>query len=90
MGIPIGIPIKFFITNLSLESSSKLSTSLKLSHLLSSNLNLLLCSGVDTLTSRALANAKCTETYESDLVTSCESILDGIYCCIESFLCVYL
>ena len=63
---------------------------LELSHLLSSNLDLLLCCGVDTLTSGALANAECTEAYERNLVTCYESVLNGCYCCVESLLGVYL
>ena len=90
MGTPKRIPIKIFITFRLLDSVSKLSTSLELSNLLSSDLNLLLGQRIDTLTSRTLAYTKCTKTNESNLVTLCQSVLNSYYCCVESFLSVNL
>ena len=49
-----------------------------------------LCSGVDTLTSGALANAECTKTNESNLVTCYESVLNSCDCGFKSLLRVYL
>jgi len=72
------------------QSVSQLSTSLELSHLLSSNLDLSLCSGVDTLASGTLSNSECTEANESNLVTSDEGILDSSYSSIESLFCINL
>ncbi len=83
-------PLQFLFTIRRLQSSCELSTSPELSHLLSSDLNLSLSSGVDTLTSWALVYAERTETYKLNLVTCYESILDGCNCCVESLLCVYL
>ena len=82
-GVPIGTP-KFLFTISGLESISELSASLELSNLLSSNLNLLLCSGIDTLTSGALVYAECTETDERHLVTLYESVLNSCNCCVKS------
>ena len=79
----------FFLQKL-VQGVSQLSTSLKLSNLLGSDGNLLLGSGVDTLTSGALANSECTETYESNLVTSNECILNSCYSSVKSLLCVNL
>ena len=73
-----------------LKSSSELSTGLELGNLLSSDSDLLLCSGVDTLTSGALIYAECTETNKLNLVTCYESILNSCNCCVKSFLCVNL
>lgn len=72
------------------QSVSQLSTSLELGHLLGSNLNLLLRSGVDTLASRALAYAECSETNQGNLVTSNECILDSSNSCLKSLLSINL
>ena len=82
--------LTFSLQNYLVQSVCKLSASLELSYLLSSNLDLSLSSGVDTLTCGTLANCECTETYESYLVTSNESTLNSCYSCIESLLCVNL
>ena len=52
-------PLDFLFTRLLVNCLSELSTSLELSNLLSSNLNLLLGSGVDTFTSGLLERASC-------------------------------
>ena len=73
-----------------LESISKLSAWLELSDLLGSNLNLLLCCRIDTLTSGALVNAECTKTNKRYLLTSNESVLNRSDCCVKSLFCVNL
>ena len=50
------------------QSTVELSTSLELGNLLGCDLNLLLCSRVDTFAGRTLVNAECTETDQSNLV----------------------
>ena len=87
---PVETSTYFYFTICGLDSISKLGTGLELGHLLSSNRNLLLCSGVDTLTSGALANAECTKTNESNLVTCYESVLNSCDCGFKSLLRVYL
>ena len=79
-------PRYFYFTFFGLDCISELSTSLELCHLLGSNLNLLLCSGVDTLTSGALIYAECTKTNESNLVTCYESVLNSCDCGFQSLL----
>ena len=79
-----------FVYKLLLECVCEVSTSLKLGNLLGSNLDLLLCCRVDTLTSGALANTESTETNEGNLVTCYESILNGCNRCVKSFLCINL
>ena len=88
-GVPNGAP-SIFIYNSGLDCVSKLSTGLKLGNLLCSNLDLLLCGGVDTLTSWALAYTECTETNERHFVTLYECILNSYYCCVESLFGVCL
>ena len=83
MGLPLLLSILF--TKL-VQRVSQFSTCLELSNFLGSNLNLLLSSRIDTLTSGALANGECSETNESYLVTSDEGILDGSYSSVESLL----
>ena len=68
----------------------KFGTSLKLSHLFSSNLNLLLGCRVDTLTSGFLSNSECAETYQLNLVTFLQGICDSSYSGIECLLCINL
>ena len=70
------------------QSVSELSTSLELSNLLGSDLNLSLCCGVDTLASGALVNGESTEANESNLITSNQSVLDGSHSSVKSLLCV--
>ena len=81
----------FFIYNSRLlYSVCELGTSLELSNLLGSNLNLLLGSGVDTLACGLLGNSECTETYQLNLVTLLQSICDSCYSSVKSLLCVNL
>ena len=68
------------------QSVSELGTSLELSNLLGSDLDLSLCCGVDTLTSGALSNCESTETNKSNLVTSNQSVLDSSYSSVKSLL----
>ena len=89
-GDPIWNPLSFLFTNGLLDGICKFSTSLELCDLLSSNLNLLLGCGVDTLTSGTLAYAECTETNEGNLVTCYEGTLNSSNCCVKSLLCVNL
>ena len=72
------------------HSVCKFSTSLELSNLLSSNLNLLLGGGVDAFASGLLGNGECAEANQLYLITSYESVLDGINGCVESLLCFNL
>ena len=79
-----------FIYKFLFDSVSELSTSLELSNLLGSNLNLLLGSGVDTFAGGLLRNSECAETYELNLITLYESVLDSCYCGVKSLLCITL
>ena len=90
MGFPYWESHLNFVYRLSLECVCEVSTSLELSNLLGCNLDLLLCSGVDTLTSGALANTESTETNEGNFVTCYESVLNSCNCCVKSFLSIYL
>jgi len=80
--------LNFILQRLLVNSISKLLTSLKLSNLLSSNLNLLLGSGVDTLAGGLLVNGESTETYELYFVTSYEGSLYSLNTCLKGLLCV--
>ena len=73
-----------------LYSVCELGTSLELSHLLGSNLNLLLGSGVDTLACGLLSNSECAETNQLNLVTLLQSVSDSCYSSVKSLLCVNL
>src|SRR3712207_7571212 len=75
--------VLIFLENDSLQllvnSVSKFSTGLKLSHLLSGDSDFSLGSRVDTFASRTLVYAESTEAYELDFVTGNECIFDSCY-----------
>ena len=78
----------FCLQNLFIHSLSEFSASFELSYLLSSNLNLLLSSGVDTLTSGFLNYVERTETYELNLVTLLQSTLYSLDSSVKSLLSI--
>ena len=78
------------IFTLFVDCIAQLCTGLELGNLLGSDLNLLLGSGVDAFTGGALGNSECAETYELNLVTGHEGILNSVYCGIKGLLSVCL
>ena len=63
------IPFVVCIKEVLVYTSSKFCTGLKLNHLLSCDLDLLLSSRVDTFASRTLIYRESTETEDSNLIT---------------------